>query len=461
MIALVFLVYLIHLATLPQRDFVYDGAQYWSCANDFFSQGSFSLYSYTNLLRGPVLPLLLAPAARAAELGWTSKQAAMNLMGAVQAAVLSAGVAPALWQAAVGQRLGWARRLAFATLVFLFWRDYFSDPLSDFPGVLLLLGGLLLAGRRYAAGWAWVLSALCAGVLLGATANIRPVYLPGVLPAAALLWWPLGPGPRLAAKLGGVRLGAFAAGLFLASIPQMLVNHHLSGSWSPVVQIKDPAYTVAGKPNLYLWQLNTGLSVQKYETNIGQDYSRAQVKFLDPVGAAVLQKHGVYEFATYSAYLEAVASQPGDFAALYARHLFNGLDVQYPRAYIRHVYRSTLWLPLLNYTLWFGALLVLAWAGRPPQGASPAIRLVLLTLALPCLASLPIVMECRFLLPLHLLLYALVAFGWPSAWHWRAWVARPERWRLVGFYALFLLGCLTLSATVQANLFEKPRLLNP
>ena len=54
-------------------------------------------------------------------------------------------------------------------------------------------------------------------------------------------------------------------------------------------------------------------------------------------------------------------------------------------------------------------------------------------------------MEVRFLLPLHLLLLALVAFG-----PWSRWATvNKRRLAVIGLtYALFLLGCFTLSARI-------------
>jgi hypothetical protein len=70
---------------------------------------------------------------------------------------------------------------------------------------------------------------------------------------------------------------------------------------------------------------------------------------------------------------------------------------------------------------------------------------VLAALLLPCLAVLPMSMEVRFLLPLHLLLLALVAFGAGPGWLGR----QPGRWALVGAaYVVFLLGCFSWSASI-------------
>ena len=99
------------------------------------------------------------------------------------------------------------------------------------------------------------------------------------------------------------------------------------------------------------------------------------------------------------------------------------------------------WRNGLNYSLWFWAALVVLGGGWPRR--RPA--LVLAGLLLPCLAVLPLSMEVRFLLPLHLLLLALGAFGpWPT-WAF----ASKRRLAVVGLaYGLFLLGCFALSARI-------------
>ncbi|HEX8657281.1 MAG TPA: hypothetical protein VF690_07095, partial [Hymenobacter sp.] len=155
----------------------------------------------------------------------------------------------------------------------------------------------------------------------------------------------------------------------------------------------------------------------------------------------------------------ALLQHPLTAIGLLARRLFNGLDVQYPTPYIRSVYQPTWALAGLNYTVWFGALLVL---GRTQWRKWPRARWLLLAgLLAPCLAVLPLGIECRYLLPLHLLLYATVAFGWPSVWTWHA-VQTLSAWRLgllVVGYVVFLGLCFAASAAAQATLEFGPRSL--
>ncbi|WP_460503686.1 hypothetical protein, partial [Hymenobacter agri] len=71
--------------------------------------------------------------------------------------------------------------------------------------------------------------------------------------------------------------------------------------------------------------------------------------------------------------------------------------------------------------------------------------LVLAALLLPCLAVVPMSMEVRFLLPLHLLLLALVAFG-----PWPAWSKSGcRRLTLLAVFGIYLAGCVWLSSRIK------------
>ena len=137
------------------------------------------------------------------------------------------------------------------------------------------------------------------------------------------------------------------------------------------------------------------------------------------------------------------------------RRLFDGLDIQYPTPYIRELDQPPgRLLALVNYSALLLGLLRLAWAWR--DGYRPDFRrtLLLLALMLPALVSLPMTMEVRFMLPLHLLLTAAAMLGWPQkpvVWGWVR--ARPGRALvLTGLFGLALVGCFRVSADTQAHL---------
>ena len=245
---------------------------------------------------------------------------------------------------------------------------------------------------------------------------------------------------------------AFGVGFLLLATPQYLINQNNYQSHSPLVlgEGDQDDYVIAGKNNLYLWQLNGGLLVQRYETSVDPTYPGAPVFFPDPAGKALRAQHPEQVLDSYGTYFSFVGQHLFDMGALYARHLFNGLDLLYAGPYVYRIYGVTLPLALLNYTVFFAALLVMAFRR---YRLNVRQWLVLGGLLITCLATIPTIVECRFFLPLHLLLYAVVCFGWPTHF-WQRWRRTPSRQRtvLLVAYGLFLLLCLTLSSNTQATL---------
>ena len=82
--------------------------------------------------------------------------------------------------------------------------------------------------------------------------------------------------------------------------------------------------------------------------------------------------------------------------------------------------------------------------------------LVLLALLLPCLLVLLTAIECRFLLPLHLLLSAAVAFGAAPLRWWRAASAKARGLVVAGYIAVVVSG-FSASASAQKHLEKAPR----
>jgi hypothetical protein len=441
---LILLVYLVYLPLSGYTMLYNDALNYWFISIFFHKDGHLSLLNFHDSFRGYLLPLLLLPLRIAqfyTELPiiWFAR-----VFGAVLAAVGFGWLAPLTWQA-ISQTgpLSWSRRAAFAALGFALWRDYFNFPLTDFPSLWALLLGLLLLYRR--SSWATA----AAGACLAAACNIRPSYLIAVpfFVALALVL----PAPSHLARL--VRGVVLLAGAALVLAPQLLINQRHFGQSTPLVLVQDENLET---DNLYREKLKWGLLHQKYETRIGDDYPDRVLIFRDYAGEALVRQERIGWFNSYGSYLQLVLHHPVLFARLYAWRLFNGLDIQYPTPYIKQVYVPTWGLAWLNYTVWFGAGLMLLRARLSrltlPQGLALAVVLV------PCGPMLPMSMECRFLLPLHLLLYALLCFGWPAAWH----PARQPRRRLatVGIaYIGFLAVCFWASATAQATLELGPRAL--
>jgi hypothetical protein len=432
----------------------YDADEYWHFAGQFWSSGHFCFQSFDSILRGYLYPLLLAPLTRIASIWEVSPITLTRTVGLGTAAALFGVVGPGLWQALgthPARPLSVGRRLVFGLLGFGFWRGYFNFPLTDFPALLLLASGLWLLLRGRSAS-----SQLMAGLAIAATVNMRPIYLAALPLVFGLnMWWHWlksdAQSPRL---VKGGRCLAFGVGMCLVMAPQLLINRTHFGVSSPFVLTAKPH-----EPNLYIGLMRLGVHFQKYETNVGPDYPSARVFFADAEGDALFNSLKQAAPTTVAQYVRAASTHAPALVRLLARHGFNGLDVQYATPYITKIYVGSWGLAFANYTIimaGFVVMLRLAWRWHT-QASIPVVAVLVVLLA-PCVALLPVVMECRFLMPLHLLLCAAVAFG---ASPLRSWRAASAARRTVGalLYMGGLVACFAASASTQRQLVGKPRVL--
>ncbi|WP_162549828.1 hypothetical protein [Hymenobacter nivis] len=417
----------------------FDAGEYWGLAATFFKPGlRFSLLHYSVMLRGYLGPLLLVPVrALCYATGWPALAGA-QLMGLGWAVLLFGVAGPAAWAAATGRALHGGAWLLVVALGFAFWRGHFNYSLQDAPALTLLLLALAAGARP---GWRW---AVLGGLLLAAAINLRPVYVACAPGAAGWLWWHtcgLGWGP--AAR----RWAAVAAGAALVLAPQVAINYCHFGKLTPLVLATDD-----GRLPIYLKQLNWGTAFQRYESSLDPAHYGG-VAFADAAGARQLRAVPGSMFGSYAEYVGFVGRHPLAVAGRCARHLFNGLDVWYPTPYPSHLrpLGPGPW-QLLNYAvLALGLAHILRRRPGPHAGPrGPGAGWAVLALGLPVALALPTLVECRYLLPLHLLLLTAAAEG---AWSWRWWAA--SRWRqavALVVLAAVLWGGWQLAAATAAQL---------
>lgn len=444
----------VHLYTNRYHNNHYDSQGYWELANTYWSTGRFELLSFDSILRGYLFPLLLSPfTLLTAYLGWEP----INITRAVglsSAVVLFGVVGPGLWrtlQGPLAPAVPLGRRLVFGLLGFLLWRDYFNFSITDFLALLALLYSVWTLQRNRS-----ILSGLLAGIALAAAVNFRPVYAAALPLAALLCLWPQPtiPGQPAHSLRMWVRRAAYVVGIALTWYPQLLINQVQFGVNSPLV-----ITAKTDGPSLYLYQLEGGLRFQKYETNVGSDYPRPQMLFDDPQGVNLARQADLGTVTSYEQYLHGVLQYPIELAGVIGRHFFNGLDLQYPSLYINKVYVRSWPMALLNYlVLLLGFFLLLRLCRQHLSRHALPTVITVLTILSPCVAALPIIMECRFLMPLHLLLCAVVAFETQPALLWqRATVI--NRTLFLAAYAGLLVGCFAISMNSQLQLQLQPRRL--
>jgi hypothetical protein len=442
-------VYLLHLFLAGYDRFYYDAEVYWRQGQSFGSSGHFSLLDYSDsggYPRGYSLPLLnyvLHGVGRHLGMGDVT---VVKVFGALLAATLGTVLLPRLARALLpSASIGWGRILALNALVFLFWRDHFDFPLSDFPALSLAVAGLLALLSTTEAGY------LAAGLAIGLAANMRPAYLIALLLAILLAGFVYTRARDLRGR--AIAMALVVLGAFVSSLPQILINNHRHDGPTPFVP---------GQRDISLLQLSDGMKAQKYETYVGRTagYPQPQVFYLDPSTQHVLdEEHVSYgkvlfgqkaPITSYGQYARIALDHPAEMAAGWARRIFNGLDVRYPTPYIRSLGDTSLGLSLLDYTLLFVAVatLVLRGARRALGGIRWWGVVILLS---PCVTAATGAVEPRFFLPATALVYALVCFGPATG---RALVAGGPRRRIgvVATYVGFVVLCLTLSSATLAQL---------
>lgn len=433
---LVAAVYLTHLLVSGYDRFYYDAGHYWQLAGRFEVNGHYSLLAYDDVFRGYSIPLLSRDLQAVAAMAGLGAMTIVKIFGALLAATLGVVVIPRLARRLFpGASISLGRVLALNALIFLYWRDHFDFPLSDFPALLAAAVGLLGLLRATALGY------VVAGVGLGLAANMRPAYLPTVIAALAVAaLFPLRPWNL---RRRSVAVVLVLAGALVASMPQTLINHHQRGSWSPLIP---------GGKSIAMLQLTQGMLAQKYETYVGPSagYPQPEVAYLDPSTARVLEEEHVSEITSYGKYARIVLHHPVRMAASYVRHIFNGLDVRYPTPYVRDLGDSSIVLSLLQYTLVFVAIarLLLPEARRALGRIRWAGVIVLVS---PCLTAIPGAIEPRFFLPLQILIYMLVCFG-PATRASFVEGGLGRRVALAATYAAFLLVCVSLSSATLAQI---------
>lgn len=370
--------------------FSYDCRIYWELAKQFDGGMHFSLLNFNEALRGYLFSLLLYPSFKCSELFHLREISFCRLyLLSIFSLFYSFGLC-ASFRLLFKSNLRPYFHAFFGFIFIVLWWEFFTIPLSDMAGfVFLLLSFSLLEKHK-------LLYYFLSGACLYAAFNIRLVYIVAI-PFYLLLYF-----VSIKSQINKIRLVLVSLlGFLLLASPQIYINAHNFNTYSLLV----PTHLskVTGGKSLYLMQLNWGLSMQKYETNIGSEYPIPQIRYLDVKGQQLSIIHGNKDFVSYAEYFNFCISHP-DVSLLYLKHVFNGFDITTPKAYLSNtIYHRSNVLKWFNYSLLFIGFLGLIFRFKE---SSFLLKIVTAMIFCVVVIIIPTATETRFYLPLHFVFYA-------------------------------------------------------
>jgi hypothetical protein len=440
----VFILVLVYTLQRAEQAFIHDSFNYWNLADNFLKNGEFSFTNYGNGLRGYFFPFVLfLIISLGGVLGVDARQL-FYVFSAFYFSILTIYVLPWGFQSIFCWRISFWGRAVIAILLFIFWRGHFLYPLTDFPAITALLIGVayLSHSLRYQTSPAL---ALFIGFFFSAAVNIRPVYqlsLIMLIPFFLLQVY------RLKVVKAVKWVVFLLLGCCVVLMPQYRINQTHFQVNSPGVLAR-----FGDDENLFVKQLFWGLKIQKYETNIGENYSLAAVAYQDPLFDKLPQR--LSKNRTISGYLEIVERYPQDVAISYFRHFFNGIDIFFPTPYVKNLFANHMLFSAMNYLVWLLAAFFLI---RTDFAQIDRVQLAgVVAFLAPVILAVPTALEVRFFLPIHLMAYGIIAFG--IDYHALAASVLSDKWRVlraVLVLTLWILVCFTLSAATVENLVIAP-----
>ena len=386
-----------------------DAEVYWRLSSSIWD------FSFPQVIRGYFYPLLLSPLKLASEAFPSTGYMAFYVVQALAYSFALTILLPYLFTRLVGGEISFVRRLVLPVLTAVFFPGLISYPLSDLPAFCLIVASvslILYASEKNNIFQSAILFFL-AGIFLYGAYNTRTIYLFTLIPV--VIFSPIFLLKNKKNTYRALLSVVLILGCALAALPQALINLKYLNSPTPfvVATIKDSS--------LFAKQLKWGITIYRYET--GYDINSKEifpVFYVNPTGENVIKEYGSGgASATIAWYFGAFLSDPISFVKIYTTHFINGMDVRDYDTYTKYrskesSLRSVASISISLLGLFFLVALIVRKSGWTRESARKEFTLRLVwvgILLLPVILIIPSAIETRFFLPLHLLAYSALAFG--------------------------------------------------
>jgi hypothetical protein len=430
-------------------EYIGDTYWYWFAGDLFYKNGQFSILHYSGApFRGYIIPLLTLGLRKVAQILGINAVLVYEILSALFFAYFISTLMPDIYELLTKKkRAKWYQIGMLFVIVSLFWRGYFIDLLSDFYAVAALLLALkyhVLAERTEKNSYFF-----WAGLFSGLSVLIRSNYKYSFYLIILYIFIGISFKNRLVFdQLGsyGRRLIIFLIGAMIICFPQFLINqrHGKFGFFpydSKVKMVNTDRIQMVS-----LAQLQGGIGIEKCLPGIYYDrhgidvmhkyYGYPPGNYTEEDFIRLWREHTMENFGEY---LAMVVKYPLDFACIYFRHLFNGLDV---RAHRYGPGKEIFYYAFVNYTILF-VVLVFLYHHRKKTGLKFLILLGILFL--PSVSIIPGMIEIRYFLSFHLFNYTTLCFSVDFRTLFP--LERRSVIKYLVAYLIFMLSCFTFASS--------------
>ena len=124
-------------------------------------------------------------------------------------------------------------------------------------------------------------------------------------------------------------------GIIIAGLPQSTINKIHNDTYYPIVMTEK----YSGNQNLFLLQLNWGITYSKYETYVGEEsqYSSPGVRFKDNTGVRIIDLEGGEYPNSIGEWFALVLRYPLDFIGIFGRHIVSYITPTYSEIYVKNL----------------------------------------------------------------------------------------------------------------------------
>lgn len=417
-----------------KKEYFGDAEEYWRIGAEY-GLDKFRLLNFDLSYRGYLFPLFTYVIQKLAHEGLGTGQTIFNIVTSLIYTFFFIIAFPKMINCMFKIVVPLKCRLLFLIACIIMLRGLILYPLTDLPGIILVCSAiyffLALMQDNIKNRGVQIFYAVCIGISLGGAYYVRPIYF--------IIWILFG---------GIILISVFKerkwvllfsiVGMLIVSAPQIYINQKNFGTYSPMIQTQ-----LFYGGSLYLNQLKWGISTQKYETNV--DVSAVDIPlgmiFEDSIGATLLEETG--KIYSYPRYVIFCLRHFADMACIYLKHIFNGMDIVYPNAYIQKVYSNRFIVQFFNYSLIFAGLEGLLFFIKKKCWDRLTVGMSI-TYCFPILLVIPTAVETRFFVGAHLVLYLFAPMALADKEWWRKiWQCK---WKKAGAYLLFLGVCFILNS---------------